>query len=1019
MKNITLPFSNKGNHKQHSMHWLAIIYCLSIMFLYTEVFSQANSPLSPNANNKNATEQMLAIYQDENAVIRLNKKRIDIDQTFLLEIETQNISESKINILSDDFFLVNRIFSSQLTYQNQERKKISKIIFSLKAYKTGNAKFYVQIESKNIGPFFINVRQSKKTLSPVDKEKIEILLNVPKNNLYVHEPTQIILYAKSEKEIIDSSIEREGLSHSGLYLEVLQNQLVNGQISSNEDSQKKLHQIGSLLVYPFWEGEHHIEGAKATIYYYSKQFFGYVRRKEVLEIPKITIRGLPYPEKKETSPGNISSGLSSANYGTAELTVQLNKTNVQLGEPLEITVQLDGSGNLNAMSFPQYVSDNFFRVSQNIQVKKDYSFKKDSYVGSKIMRQYIFFTQVGEISLPKLYLTQFDRTKGWTTKTFSAPTINVIGQQPKADMVGKKIFFDGASPNQASTDIIKNTPDQKWISYHMAGLVVLLFALFVKVFSFFFPLALSPKNVSALDIIQKKVRLLINKISEKEKILINTSTKEELYKNWNFAVEVMQESKKISKKYLFQMCPYLDQSKSLRKLKEQLIKSTRSFESEKKYGVAILDAIKKYDELLLQKNFFLDKKRSSLEKKNTKWFKAQGKQIFEMLERELTQLSKLVNDKEAKELLLSHFSSKKQNSSYASTFTSIIGFFIPLLVFAPAIFLNPMKNVHASPLDQAHTYHSNFSTTPAPINSFAELSVKSNHTSESHRKSNTINFKLEKKLTSVATSSHDYFAKRISLDEANNTNYSEGAELIRQNQFVAALSYYKAKNKQKEDPILHFNIANTYVYLYFDDAQDTEKRSYFLSRARWHYEKANLLSNGKHLPSKKNNALLVEATGLNLFELPTGIAYSQENKSFANTAQMYMGFLLFIFSILFFFSIFLSRDSVVAKSIKIINLVVFLLYITGWVFVLAELSKTQPTLSFGIITTQNTPVYKNAIVKENIYQVLPAGAKVKILGYDKNKVLIESGNSFELPNPTNKLERTFEGWIEESSLIRI
>jgi hypothetical protein len=150
------------------------------------------------------------------------------------------------------------------------------------------------------------------------------------------------------------------------------------------------------------------------------------------EIP-VTVLGLPARGRPANFSGLVGGGL--------ELSVQTDKNVAQVGEPINLTLEIRGEGNFKTMSAPEFVQPDGFKMYESGTTSDLY--KKENIVSGRKKYEYVLVPQLeGEKTLPPVTLSYFDPAER-TYKTIQSAPIH-LEIKPGTAEEGRRVVIAGS-----------------------------------------------------------------------------------------------------------------------------------------------------------------------------------------------------------------------------------------------------------------------------------------------------------------------------------------------------------------------------------------------------------------------------------------------------------------------------------------------------------------------------------------------------------------------------------------------
>ncbi len=155
-------------------------------------------------------------------------------------------------------------------------------------------------------------------------------------------------------------------------------------------------------------------------------FFGSTQRKPIVSVsPEIVFNVVPLPT--DTQPADFTGAI-----GDFDLKVSATPVNVEVGEPLTLTMKVSGTGNFDRVEAPLFPDSPDWKT---YAPTSEFSDQGRSYAGTKIFEQAIVAKSGAVSEIPSLSFTYFDpATKRYITKTSKPLALHVKGPvaQPAA-----------------------------------------------------------------------------------------------------------------------------------------------------------------------------------------------------------------------------------------------------------------------------------------------------------------------------------------------------------------------------------------------------------------------------------------------------------------------------------------------------------------------------------------------------------------------------------------------------------
>jgi hypothetical protein len=145
-----------------------------------------------------------------------------------------------------------------------------------------------------------------------------------------------------------------------------------------------------------------------------------------------------------------STGASLGAVGQFEIRRKVAKTNVFVGEAVEISTDISGIGNIALVNRPDYAFPDGFEV-YDPQVQTDINRQGTRVNGSKLIKDVVIPRRAGTFTIPELTVSWYnDRTNSWQTTTLAAITINAekdpnAAQVTTTSLTGSKEILTGSA----------------------------------------------------------------------------------------------------------------------------------------------------------------------------------------------------------------------------------------------------------------------------------------------------------------------------------------------------------------------------------------------------------------------------------------------------------------------------------------------------------------------------------------------------------------------------------------------
>ncbi len=202
------------------------------------------------------------------------------------------------------------------------------------------------------------------------------------------------------------------------------------------------------------------------------------------EIP-ITVLPLPARGRPANFSGLVGGGL--------ELSVQTDKNVAQVGEPVNLTLEVRGDGNFKTMSAPEFVQPDGFKMYESGTTSDLY--KKDLIVSGRKKYEYVLVPQVeGQKTLPQVAVSYFDPADRAYKTIQSAPIhldikpgtaeegrrVVIAGSGEDIEVLGRDINYIHAVPAVIRPSAKKAGPGALFLALHALPLAAVVGAVLVE-----------------------------------------------------------------------------------------------------------------------------------------------------------------------------------------------------------------------------------------------------------------------------------------------------------------------------------------------------------------------------------------------------------------------------------------------------------------------------------------------------------------------------------------------------------
>jgi hypothetical protein len=312
-------------------------------------------------------------------------------------------------------------------------------------------------------------------------ELLYAVLNTDQTNIYNQQVFDIVLSIYSQGLNIGNNISLMNMPSSGLSLQPFQElqsgrQIVNNKAYDVRRFRAKAQALTAgtfkleptlqvpLLVQRERRGPPGFDGS------FFDDFFGTVRTQPVNITPKpleIVVKSLP----SEGQPPGFAGAVGKFSFET-----QVKPTDLNAGDPVTLTVQITGEGNLENISAPQFIAGDDFKVYEPRLVSKDVDSNRG--VGRKTFEQVLIPRSEKVKMLPALMFSYFDPAKEAYDTITRGPYPLVI--HPSSNAVARMLQAVPTQPEASTiilgTDIVYLKPaptrwtrvgDRPWYLHHI------------------------------------------------------------------------------------------------------------------------------------------------------------------------------------------------------------------------------------------------------------------------------------------------------------------------------------------------------------------------------------------------------------------------------------------------------------------------------------------------------------------------------------------------------------------------
>ena len=338
--------------------------------------------------------------------------------------------------------------SSILNIVNNKQETTNTIsyIYILRPNKKG--RLTIGAATANIGggiyrsnPIVLNVTNEKKiSKDPNDPQRIiydniHLLAKVSKKNPYLNEP--IIVSYKLYFAINISQPNIKSPIFNNFWHKELDNRNINSYYDYYKGKRYAVLDIYNGVLIPQKVGKTKLSpyslDITANVPTGKTDFWGSQMTESFSQIVKtrpIVINVKPLPKNQPKS-------FYEAVGNKFNIDVRINKTDLKVDEPFEITVSISGNGNINLLETPILNLNKDFEIydpkyKQNIKISKDG-------INGKISNKYVIIPRfLGKYNIPKIEFSYFDvKKKRYITKSSKDISVDVQGNPNKTANINK------------------------------------------------------------------------------------------------------------------------------------------------------------------------------------------------------------------------------------------------------------------------------------------------------------------------------------------------------------------------------------------------------------------------------------------------------------------------------------------------------------------------------------------------------------------------------------------------------
>lgn len=435
--------------------------------------------------------------------LEASKNEVSTNEMFQITLEITNASNASVSLLEENPAVSLREVgkSSSISFTNGQQSSSVTITYIAKITKEGKQKigpFKIKNRSESINtePLFINVSASSSNNSHATQEKAEdafIKAVASKTSVYEGEfiDVSVFFYTSVETRINDYT-----------QLEFPANAWTE-DIRSENDHKRRV-QIGNRI-YDEYEierkrlfintaGEYEISPAKINLYLFSRStMFSFYSTPTFLETQPININVKPLPE----SPVKIDTAVPT---GSFSVDVKLSSQEVKVGEPVTMTITLNGKGNFHVI--------NKYPISHTKEIElftsKSNLLKNGNTAIGKNWETILVPKKQGELTVSSAPFTYFDTSSyDYQTLPSQSFTIKVSGNDTEIQTMQTMDFNGNENTKKQkikkidpkSLFMISNVLEKHPVNHSnaffivimsaMYGLLIIIFAVYLT-FKYFF-----------------------------------------------------------------------------------------------------------------------------------------------------------------------------------------------------------------------------------------------------------------------------------------------------------------------------------------------------------------------------------------------------------------------------------------------------------------------------------------------------------------------------------------------------
>ena len=323
---------------------------------------------------------------------------------------------------------------------------------------------------------------SQGNAQPDSSELLFATLTAGQTNIYNQQVFDIVLSIYSHGLNIGNNVSLMNMPSSGLSLQPFQElqgsrEVVNNKVYDVRRFRAKAQALTAgafklepTLQIPLLVQRDRRRGPPGFDSSFFDDFFGAVQTQPVNVTPKpLEVKVSPLPS--EGQPPGFAGAVGRFSFET-----QVKPTELSAGEPVTLTVQIVGEGNLENISAPQFIAGDDFKVYEPRLVSKDIDSNRG--IGRKTFEQVLIPRSDKVKTLPALTFSYFDPTKAaydtitrgpfplvvHASSNATAKMLQAVPTQPEANTIilGTDIVYLKPAPSHWT-----HAKDRPWYLHHI------------------------------------------------------------------------------------------------------------------------------------------------------------------------------------------------------------------------------------------------------------------------------------------------------------------------------------------------------------------------------------------------------------------------------------------------------------------------------------------------------------------------------------------------------------------------